>query len=188
MAGKIVLVTGGARSGKSSFAERYAKKYGKHIAYLATAEAWDDEMQFRIACHRADRPATWTTYEAPREAEHAIREAGKGHDMILFDCITIYLSNLLCGFTEADLHDTGRVYAAAESCIGRLIDAARDVDSTVVFVTNEVGSGIVPENALARLYRDLAGLVNQQLAAAADEAYLVVSGLAIDLHAAAVSL
>ena len=188
MAGKIVLVTGGARSGKSSFAERYVKTYGRHIAYIATAEAWDDEMRFRIARHRQARPAEWTTYEAPHEAGKAIREAGRAHDAILFDCITMYLSNLLCSLSECELHDEKKVYEAAADCVAELIDAAKASGSMVVFVTNEVGAGIVPENPLARLYRDIAGPANQQLAALSDEAYLIVSGIAVDLHAAAVQL
>ena len=94
--GKIVLVTGGARSGKSRFAEKYAARYGTHIAYIATAEIYDKEMEFRVALHRKRRPSDWQTWEAPFDAHKALAEAGQEHDMVLFDCMTLYISNLLC--------------------------------------------------------------------------------------------
>lgn len=177
MNGKIVLVTGGARSGKSSFAERYIARLGRPVAYIATAQVLDGEMADRVARHRERRPAEWQTIEAPTAAHEAIRRAGAG--AILFDCLTLYVSNLLLS-PDAPATAEER-YNYVRAAIADLIAAAAESDATVVFVTNEVGMGIVPDNALAREYRDLAGLANQQLAAAAAEVYLVVSGLAVEV-------
>ena len=150
--GKLVLVTGGARSGKSSFGEKYAAKYGKRVAYIATSQIWDKEMEFRVKLHKERRPADWQTYEAPYEAHKAVAAAVQaGCDMILFDCLTVYTSNLLCS------------------------------NATMVVVTNEVGAGIVPENHLAREFRDLAGLANQLLATASEEVYFTVAGIPVNI-------
>ncbi len=175
--GKIVLVTGGARSGKSRFAEEYAAEHGKHVAYIATAQIYDEEMAYRVKLHQKRRPEEWRTFEAPFHAERIIREAGKEHDMILFDCLTIYLSNLICGMDSLDEFD--RNYQAVRESIRLLTDQALANEGTTVFVTNEVGAGIVPENRLSREYRDLAGIANQQMAQAAEEVYLLVCGLPV---------
>lgn len=179
--GALILVTGGARSGKSSFAEHLAAAHGTSVAYIATAEACDAEMQYRIALHRARRPASWQTYEAPFRAERAIREASAAHDMLLFDCVTMYLSNILCQATEEELAEEEVLYGHTKRAIGALIEAVQEVDLTAVFVTNEVGAGIVPENRLARHYRDLAGLANQQLAAFASSVYAVLCGIPVKI-------
>lgn len=181
MAANIILVTGGARSGKSAFAEQLTAK-GKKVAYLATAQIFDEEMRFRVQRHQKRRPADWQTYEAPTQAEQAIREAAKGHDTILFDCITLYLSNYLCSF--ASLPQEEVLYQGSKELITKLLAAAKEAKAngtTTIFVTNEVGAGIVPENQLARFYRDLSGLANQQIAAAADSVYFVVSGIPVDI-------
>ena len=177
--GKIILVTGGARSGKSSFAERLALKIGDgRAAYIATAQIFDDEMNFRVKLHQARRGENWKTFEAPLAAEEKILEAGKIFDAILFDCVTIYVSNFLCA---ANLDDEKFLYDNLRVMIEKLIDAAKKSDATIIFVTNEVGGGIVPENKLARRFRDLAGLANQMLAAQAEKVFLTVAGLAVDL-------
>lgn len=173
--GKIVLVTGGARSGKSFFAERYAKKFGKNISYIATAEIYDDEMKERIALHKKRRPTEWKTYEAPKNAADIIEKAAKMSDMILFDCLTIYLSNLVLSFEENI--DEKKITEE----IDLLINTAKKTSATIIFVTNEVGAGIVPENKLSRAYRDIAGRMNQTFSASADEVYCVISGCPIDL-------
>ena len=161
--GKIILVTGGARSGKSSFAERLALKIGDgRAAYIATAQIFDDEMKFRVEVHQSRRGDNWRTFEAPFNAEGKILEAAKDFDAILFDCVTIYISNFLCA---AELDDEKFLYDNLRGLIQKLIDAAQNSDATTIFVTNEVGGGIVPENKLARRFRDLAGLANQMLAA-----------------------
>lgn len=184
--GKIILVTGGARSGKSKFAEKYAAKYGKNIAYIATAQIYDEEMRYRVKLHRERRSAQWTTYESPYEAEQSIIAAGKQADFILFDCLTLYVSNMLCA---ADMPAAApEQYIHVEKRIRRLLEAANQTNATVLFVTNEVGLGIVPANQMAREYRDLAGLTNQLIAQNAAEVYLVVSGLAVEIKKLAVNL
>ena len=177
--GTIILVTGGARSGKSAFAERYAAEHGKHIAYIATAEIWDNEMKRRVKLHRERRPENWQTYEAPQHADVAISEAGREHDVILFDCLTLYLSNYLCRPEVSDM-SADDLTEGVRQLTQKLIDAVREQAGTVIFVTNEVGAGIVPENRLARLYRDLAGRMNQQMAAASKHVYVTIGGLAVD--------
>jgi len=186
MTGKIVLVTGGARSGKSSFAETYVANLGVKTAYIATAQALDDEMALRIDLHRARRPADWLTYEAPLDADKVLTEAIIQAEAVLFDCLTMYVSNMLL-FAGAPPKSEERL-SQIQAEITKLLDSAKAGGATVVFVTSEVGLGIVPENALAREYRDLVGLANQQLAVAADEVYLVVSGLALEVKKNAVNL
>ena len=184
--GKIVLVTGGSRSGKSTFAEKYAAKYGERVAYIATAQIYDKEMRYRVDLHQQRRPSSWKTYEAPYEAERAIGDASKEHDMILFDCVTLYITNtLLKDYREEKLTHH---YEIVTTAIERLIISAKESDSIVIFVTNEVGSGIVPGDALSREYRDLAGLANQLIASAADEVYLVTCGLATEIKRYAIIL
>ena len=177
--GKIILVTGGARSGKSRFAEQYVARVGQHIGYIATAEVYDEEMAFRVKLHRQRRPAEWKTYEAPLDAHVALREAGQECDAVLFDCLTLYMSNIICSLDSiADSHQN---YSLAKEKLDALIDQAKANRGTTVFVTNEVGSGIVPGDHLSREYRDVAGIANQWMARAADEVYLVVCGLAVNV-------
>ena len=177
--GKIILVTGGARSGKSSFAEKLALKIGGgKAAYIATAQIFDDEMNFRVKLHQSRRGENWTTFEAPFAAEEKILEAGKIFDAILFDCVTIYVSNFLCA---ANLDDEKFLYDNLRGLIQKLIDAAKKSDAVIIFVSNEVGDGIVPENKLARRFRDLAGLANQMLASQSEKVFLTIAGIAVDL-------
>lgn len=177
--GKIILVTGGARSGKSRFAEQYIARVGQHIGYIATAEVYDEEMAFRVKLHRQRRPAEWKTYEAPLDAHVALREAGRECDAVLFDCLTLYMSNILCSLDSFE--DSHQNYSLAKEKLDALIDQAKANRGTTVFVTNEVGSGIVPGDHLSREYRDVAGIANQWMARAADEVYLVVCGLAVNV-------
>lgn len=186
MSAKIVLVTGGARSGKSTFAERYAAQGGRKVAYIATAQIYDDEMQERVKLHQSRRPASWPTFEAPYHAEEAMAQAVQCADAVLFDCLTLYTSNLLLA-PDAPT-DREERYQAVLAAIDKLVASAKQSSVDVIFVTNEVGAGIVPENALAREYRDVAGLVNQKVARVADEVYLVVCGMAVELKKLAVSL
>lgn len=181
MPGKLVLVTGGARSGKSEFAEKYVLHYGGRCAYIATAEILDDEMAERVRLHKARRPQTrWINFEAPYNAHEVMKEAARQADTVLFDCLTLYMSNLLYG-KNAPEGTTEQKAQAVKAEIGKLLYAARQSGKTVVFVTNEVGAGIVPENAMAREYRDIAGWVNQQVAEAADSVFYCVAGQAVDM-------
>jgi adenosylcobinamide kinase/adenosylcobinamide-phosphate guanylyltransferase len=161
----IVLLLGGARSGKSRIAQTRAEALPGELAYIATGEARDAEMAERIARHRADRGARWRTVEAPIDLPEAIRR--ENERVLLVDCLTLWLSNLMLG--EHDI-------AAATD---RLLAALDRASGTVLLVSNEVGMGIVPENALARRFRDEAGRLNQRVAAAADEVLLVAAGLAL---------
>ena len=177
--GRIILVTGGARSGKSSFAERLALKFGGgRAAYIATAQIFDEEMNFRVKLHQSRRGDSWTTFEAPTAAHEKISVAGKNFGAILFDCVTLYVSNFICA---ANLDDEKFLYDELRGLIQRLIDAAKNSDAVTIFVSNEVGAGIVPENKLARRFRDLAGLANQIIAAQSDKVYLTVAGIAVDV-------
>ncbi|MDO4246415.1 MAG: bifunctional adenosylcobinamide kinase/adenosylcobinamide-phosphate guanylyltransferase [Deinococcus sp.] len=166
----LIFVTGGARSGKSSYAERLAAGTGQAVTYLATAQAFDHEMRERIGRHRADRPAEWITVEEPLNVVQAVQDAQT--PTLLLDCLSVWVGNLM-HFEQTD----EQILAQADA----LAQAARSRPGTTIFVTNEVGFGIVPDNALARRYRDVLGWVNQRAAAASTEAYLVASGLPLKL-------
>ena len=175
---QLVLILGGARSGKSTFAERQAAAHGGRVTYLATAQAYDDEMAARIAKHRAARPADWRTVECPLDPAAAIRAHAADTDCFLLDCITLLVSNLLLSDAESGAETVQRALDA-------LLAACREAETASIFVSNEVGLGLVPEYPLGRLYRDVLGRANQQLAAAADAAYYLVAGLPLDLKALA---
>ncbi len=163
----IELILGGARSGKSSYAERRARDSGLAVTYFATAEARDAEMRARIAHHRARRPADWRTIEEPLHLAAALaREAGAERCLIV-DCLTLWLSNV--------------ILAEREDEIDALLAALPKLPGHLILVSNEVGFGIVPENALARRFRDAQGWLNQQIAAFADNVTLVVAGLPLAL-------
>ena len=186
MQGKIILVTGGARSGKSVFAEQYAISQGGSMAYIATAQIYDQEMECRVALHRARRANQWQTFEAPYDAHETLELAANKASVILFDCLTLYTSNLLLAPNTA--HEPEEKFQYIMAQIDKLLKSARDSHAIVLFVTNEVGMGIVPDNALARQFRDVAGIVNQKVATFADEVYLVVSGLAVEIKKMAVNV
>lgn len=178
---EMVLVTGGARSGKSEFAERLVLHYGRKCAYIATAEIFDDEMAERVRIHQERRsPQRWNNYEAPYGAEKTLAEAGNEVDVILFDCLTLYMSNLMYGKVAIKGTFEEKV-AFVRNEIAKLLAAAKQIGKLVVFVTNEVGSGIVPDNQMAREYRDLAGWVNQQVAEACDRVFYCIAGQAVDV-------
>jgi adenosylcobinamide kinase / adenosylcobinamide-phosphate guanylyltransferase len=186
---KLILITGGARSGKSEFAERLAQELAKknlsapYLAYIATAQILDDEMADRVKHHQARRSEIWLTKEAPYEAHLAIAEAAQEVDVILFDCLTLYVTNLLLAADESVCDEEQLMHIFDQ--IDKLLVACREGNKTVILVTNEVGMGIVPENALARKYRDWAGWVNQKVAQAADEVYFVVSGIPVEIKSLA---
>jgi adenosylcobinamide kinase/adenosylcobinamide-phosphate guanylyltransferase len=169
----MILVTGGTRSGKSSTAERLAADMGGRVLYVATAEPGDDEMRLRIERHQAARPADWGTLNAPRDAVEALRALEGQWDTILFDCLTLYATNLLLEY-EADSPDPEVILAEDMELLG---DYLKEKWPNSVIVTNEVGSGIVPVHRLSRLFRDLQGRVNQLFARKADEVYFCVSGI-----------
>lgn len=162
--GKTILITGGARSGKSGIAETKALSLAPRAVYIATAEVRDHEMASRVARHQARRGAEWTTHPEPLDLVGALG-ATDGQGPRLVDCLTLWLTNLMLG--GHDWQAEGRA----------LVDALPRQADPVLLVTNEVGGGIVPDNALAREFRDAAGLLNQWVAAAADEVILAVAGL-----------
>ena len=163
----IVLIVGGVRSGKSRYAQQLAA-CGKNVAFIATAEGRDEDMTRRIARHREDRPAHWMTVEAPILVGDAILNCVGKFDTILVDCLTLWASNLM----ELECQDTQLILDHAV----RLVDALRQVRASVILVSNEVGGGIVPQNEMARSYRDILGAINQRVAAVADEVVLMVAG------------
>jgi len=167
MGKRILLITGGARSGKSRYAEQRALDFGERRLYIATAEARDEEMARRIAEHKLRRGERWTTLEEPVELPATLSVQSGRTDCALVDCVTIWLSNLLLS-RDAEF---------AQHKVEQLLGTLPQLDFTLIFVTNEVGSSIVPDNALARTFRDLAGWANQQLAAAANEVVLMVAGI-----------
>lgn len=177
---KLILVSGGSRSGKSVWAEKLARAQGGKTAYIATAVVEDEEMARRVAAHQNRRPPDlWGNYEAPQDAAACLRATGSGaYGAVLFDCLTVYTGNRL--FALADL-PAAQKEAALLAEAEEMIAAARESVCPVVFVTSEVGSGIVPMDPIAREFRDVVGLINQKMAAAADEVWLVACGLAIDL-------
>jgi adenosylcobinamide kinase / adenosylcobinamide-phosphate guanylyltransferase len=169
--GRLTLVLGGARSGKSRYAEGLITALPPPWIYLATAEALDAEMAERITAHRARRGVGWTTVEAPRALAAALVE--QANAPVLVDCLTLWLSNLM--MADATIEDE----------IERLVAALGSTRAPVVLVANEVGSGIVPDNALARRFRDLQGGLNQRMAAAADRVVMMVAGLPLVLKGGA---
>ncbi|MEW5920109.1 MAG: bifunctional adenosylcobinamide kinase/adenosylcobinamide-phosphate guanylyltransferase [Bacillota bacterium] len=179
--GKLILVTGGARSGKSSFAERYASGSGKRVVYIATATAEDEEMQARIRAHRERRPAGFITVEEPF-SPHLVFAREKGENtFFLLDCLTLLLSNLILK-EEGYMEDSALRQAKFEEVLAYAAELSaqmRSLPADVLVVTNEVGSGVVPIAPLARFYRDLAGKANQLLAKDADEVWLLVSGIEV---------
>lgn len=164
-----VFVIGGARSGKSRYAQERAEATGLSPVFIATAQAFDDEMRNRIDRHQADRGGTWRTVEAPIELARAIRTHNAPDKVILVDCLTLWVTNLM-------LSDQDIVEAMSD-----LADAIATAQGDIIIVSNEVGCGIVPENALARRFRDEAGRINQQVAATAHEVQLVSAGLTLQL-------
>ena len=160
-----LLVLGGARSGKSRYAQHRSETIDGRLAYIATAEARDDEMHQRIDRHRADRGERWFTIEAPLALPAAIAEADVKADAILVDCLTLWMSNLMAAGRDA------------EDEVEVLVDCLGGLPGPVVLVSNEVGMGIVPDNALARAYMDNAGRMNQVVAAAAQRVVSITAGL-----------
>ncbi len=171
----LTLVTGGCRSGKSDFSVELARRAGEKRVFIATAQALDAEMESRIRKHRESRGPGWLLVEEPLHAAEAVRSALTGAPVALLDCVTLWMSNLVCGGHVRSEEEAGRM---AEE----LARAAQGASGRLIAVTNEVGSGIVPQGALSRLFRDCAGRANQVIARAADEVWLMVSGIPVPLR------
>ncbi len=179
---EIILILGGARSGKSTLAEKLARtRAGDSVLYMATAQALDDEMRKRIAMHRAARPPAWQTLEAPRNLPEAIAQLETTPRLILLDCLTVWVTNELL----ANERELGKRLLCQ---LDLLTDWVRLHDLDLVIVSNEVGLGIVPDNKLSRDFRDMLGKVNAYVAQRADKVYWMAAGLPIELKSLAVKI
>lgn len=179
------MVTGGARSGKSSFSEALCKSKSEQVAYIATSIAFDDGMKDRIKKHRDSRPKHWKTYEVYRDIYNIIDDIKNKRDTVLLDCVTLLVNNLMFDFDidwdKVSREEIDDIESYINEQVVKLIDSIRNTDLYFVFVTNELGMGIVPENRLSRIYRDIAGRVNQKIATLSDEVYLVVSSIPVKI-------
>lgn len=177
--GKMVLITGGARSGKSRFAQQLAGTLSKTVLFVATAEALDDEMKLRIDEHRKNRPQHWQTLEVTEDVGRQIEKSiGKSRTVVI-DCVTMWLNSFFNRYSRGDELNATLIEKKLNSEIKKLLSCIKKIQAIFIIVTNEVGLGIVPDNNAARLYRDLLGSANQSLALEADEVYLLVSGIPV---------
>ena len=183
MKSTIILCSGGARSGKSEFAEQLALSLKGRKAYVATGQAFDDEMKDRIKKHQLRRGKEWITFEIPLYLHKNWEQIKNVSDVILIDCLTMFTSNHV--FAHGDINtqeDFNRIESIILEELRLLLqDINNSNDKTVIFVTNEIGLGIVPENKLARYFRDITGRVNREVASAANKMYLTISGVTIEL-------
>lgn len=183
MGGELIYVTGGARSGKSTFAENLALEQGHKILYIATALPIDREMVQRIKRHRERRPSFWQTLEAYRGIKQELERKGERFQGILLDCITVMVCNLLMDAgLDFEKWDRERIEEVERDIIDEVNSTIKGIKAwcgTGIIVSNEVGMGLVPDNPLGRVFRDIAGRVNQLIAGKADQAYLLVSGIPV---------
>lgn len=186
MQGKCIVVTGGAKSGKSVFAETYIQQCAGQKVYVATAQALDEEMKERIAVHKKRRPSSWQTIEMPYGMPNNIQRILQHADVVLVDCLTMYFSNFL--FAHEQEADAVIIQKALQEMEQTCQYIHNSPGKTVVFVTNEIGCGIVPMGRVSRLYRDLIGTVNQKVAAEAEQVYVTICGITIELKSRQVHL
>lgn len=183
MKSTIILCSGGARSGKSEFAEQLALSLKGRKAYVATGQAFDDEMKDRIKKHQLRRGKEWITFEIPLHLHKNWEQIKNVSDVILIDCLTMFTSNHV--FAHGDINtqeDSNRIESIILEELRLLLQEINNSnDKTVIFVTNEIGLGIIPENKLARYFRDITGRVNREVASAANKMYLTISGVTIEL-------
>jgi Adenosyl cobinamide kinase/adenosyl cobinamide phosphate guanylyltransferase len=199
---QFTLITGGARSGKSNFAELLAASLKRPVIYIATAQVWDDEMARRVKKHQEQRPSTWRLIEEPQNIRETLLELKDEDGVILLDCVTLWLSNLLLqGHTKPDSptnptnpgnedipaapqNDPGQLASLEQIITANVKEVAllaHEIKPQIIFVTNEIGQGIVPEYPLARAYRDIVGRCNRILAQSADDVYFVVAGYPMEI-------
>ena len=174
---ELIFILGGARSGKSTYAEVLAKEQGASVLYVATAQAWDEEMTQRIAVHQAERPSQWRTLEAAQDVGAAIRavlDDGNNPKVILIDCLTMLANNVILALPEPIEQQAAD--RALRQEVNGLLTAFDESNATWIVVSNEVGLGIVPAYPLGRIYRDALGRANQQVATAANQVLFMVSG------------
>ena len=180
----LTFILGGARSGKSRFAQHLAARRGQQVTFVATAEAGDEEMRLRIEDHRRARPEHWLTLEAPNGVAEATRSATREAEVVLVDCLSLFVSNLLLAAGD----DLQAAAQSIEQEVEALLSAAAAGPAGVIIVSNEVGLGVVPAYPLGRVYRDLLGWANARVARAADEVYWMVAGMPIEVKASGLAV
>lgn len=178
---RIILVTGGARSGKSNFAEQLCRNRDNSTAYIATSIPFDNEMKDRVRKHKESRSSDWKTYEIYKDIYSIIKELNDNHETIILDCVTLLVNNLMFTY-DIDIDDSNQeeineLEAYIKDQVSKLLKEVRTTNLYFVVVTNELGMGVVPGNKLSRVYADIVGRINQQISAESDEVYFVVSGI-----------
>lgn len=178
---KVILVTGGARSGKSSFAEQLCKDRNNNTAYIATSIPFDDEMKDRVKKHKESRPQNWKTYEIYKDIYSIIEDISKSHETVILDCVTLLVNNLMfthdIDIENATQDEINELEKYIKEQVNKLIEEIRKTELYFVAVTNELGMAVVPANKLSRVYTDIVGRINQQIATQSDEVYFVVSSI-----------
>ena len=176
---KIILLLGGARSGKSHYAQQYALQNGEKILFVATATAGDEDIRLRIAKHKKDRPSNWRTLEATTEIGTQIEAHAGDAELIIIDCITMLVNNIFSRYDDKqfDTIEETALEKAVVAEIEQLQKCFKKLDASFLIISNEVGLGLVPDNRMGRLYRDILGRANQMLAQTADEVFLLVAGI-----------
>lgn len=188
----IFFVLGGSKSGKTAFADGLAKKIGKRTVFIATAKEKDEEMKERIAKYQAKSPDSWHLIDAPEKVAEAIRSCKGQTDVIIVDCMTLLVQNLMMQnlgwFQEDEKPDIIGYETFIENEIKKVLEAASEINGLVIFVSDEIGEGLKPETKLSKFYGDLVGRMNQQVAAFADKVFLLTCGLALELKSQSVSI
>ena len=178
---KIILVTGGARSGKSSYAEELCKARQNQTAYIATSIPFDEEMKERVRKHQQMRPSEWTTYEIYENIAGQIAEIAKEHQTVILDCVTLMVNNLMfkenLDYDKLSEEEVNQLEQMIKEAFVKLLEAVKKTELYFVFVTNEIGLSPVAANRLTRIYTDIIGRMNQLIARASDEVYFVISGI-----------
>lgn len=178
---KLILVTGGARSGKSNLAEGLCRDRKNSTAYIATSTPFDEEMKDRVRKHKESRPINWKTYEIFKDIYSIISDLGENHQTVILDCVTLLVNNLMfeyeIDFEKCTPKETNGMEKYIKQQVEKLIEEIKKTDLYFVIVTNELGMSLVPDNKLCRVYSDIVGRINQYIAKCADEVYFVVSGI-----------
>jgi adenosylcobinamide kinase/adenosylcobinamide-phosphate guanylyltransferase len=177
MTKQLVLILGGVRSGKSQFAQEMALRLGQSVLFVATGEALDEEMRQRIEEHQKARPSNWRTIEAPLGVGRRTREQTGDAQVVIVDCLTLLVSNVIGQCGDPEQVDAGLVSEKLAVEIEELVDCIEEVEASFILVSNEVGMGLVPDNRLGRLYRDCLGKANRELAQRVDTVYLMIAGI-----------
>ena len=177
MKGTCIFILGGARSGKSRFALEVATHLGGEVVFVATAEALDEEMGQRIEEHRRTRPSAWRTLEVPMHVGKTLQKEIGDAEVAILDCITLLVSNLLASCGDPDEVDPDEAREKVSTEIKELLEFVEGMNGSFIMVSNEVGLGLVPDNRIGRIYRDLLGWFNQEMAQRADQVYFMVAGL-----------